>query len=380
VFIKNHEWITMKLLYFFYASCLIFIFNSVSVYPQNWQLVWSDEFDSASINLSNWTHETGGNGWGNNELQFYTNRDVNSYIDSGKLVIKAIAENYSGRSYTSARLKTQEKRFWKYGKVESRLKLPFGQGIWPAFWMLGETISLVGWPACGEIDIVEMIGGSGRENTVHGTAHWDNSGQHAQYGNDYTLSAGTFSDDFHVFRIEWDQSLIKWYVDNSLYNTISITPSGLSEFHQEFFIILNLAVGGNWPGNPNSSTTFPQYLEVDYIRVYQMTATGIEDEASHPIGFNLEQNYPNPFNPSTKIKYSIPTESPLLGGARGGFVTLKVYDVLGNEAATLVNEEQTPGEYEVDFKPNLFGLSSGMYLYKLTAGNYSEIKKMILMK
>jgi beta-glucanase (GH16 family) len=281
----------MKLLYFLSASCLIFIFNSISAYPQNWQLVWSDEFDSTSINLSNWTHETGGNGWGNNELQFYTNRDVNSYIDSGKLVIKAIAENYSGRSYTSARLKTQEKRFWKYGKVESRLKLPFGQGIWPAFWMLGETISLVGWPACGEIDIVEMIGGSGRENTVYGTAHWDNSGQHAQYGNDYTLSAGTFSDDFHVFRIEWDQSLIKWYVDNSLYNTISITPSGLSEFHQEFFIILNLAVGGNWPGNPNSSTTFPQYLEVDYIRVYQMTATGIEDEASHPIGFNLEQNY-----------------------------------------------------------------------------------------
>ncbi|MGE5811545.1 MAG: family 16 glycosylhydrolase, partial [Ignavibacteria bacterium] len=163
----------MKLLCFLSASCLIFIFNSVSVYPQNWQLVWSDEFDSTSINLSNWTHESGGNGWGNNELQFYTNRDVNSYIDSGKLVIKAVAENYSGRSYTSARLKTQGKRFWQYGKVESRLKLPFGQGIWPAFWMLGENITYTGWPACGEIDIMEMIGGSGRENTVHGTAHWD---------------------------------------------------------------------------------------------------------------------------------------------------------------------------------------------------------------
>lgn len=372
----------MKLLYFLPASCLIFIFNSVSVYPQNWQLVWSDEFDSASINLSNWTHESGGNGWGNNELQFYTNREVNSYIDGGKLVIKAIAENYSGRSYTSARLKTQGKRFWKYGKVESRLKLPFGQGIWPAFWMLGENITYTGWPACGEIDIMEMIGGSGRENTVHGTAHWDNSGQHAQYGNDYTLSAGTFSDDFHVFRIEWDQSIIKWYVDNSLYNTISITPSGLSEFHQEFFIILNLAVGGNWPGNPNSSTTFPQYLEVDYIRVYQMTSTGIEDEAPLPIGFNLEQNYPNPFNPSTKIRYNIPLADFLFtkGGMEGVFVSLKVYDVLGNEAAILVSEDQSPGEYEIKFDANEFGLSSGIYFYRLNAGNYSDIKKMILMK
>ncbi len=367
----------MKLLYFLSASCLIFIFNYVSVYPQNWQLVWSDEFDSTSINLSNWTHETGGNGWGNNELQFYTNRDVNSYIDSGKLVIKAIAENYSGRSYTSARLKTQGKRFWKYGKVESRLKLPYGQGIWLAFWMLGENIPYAGWPACGEIDIMEMIGGSGRENTVYGTAHWDNGGQHAQYGGHYSLPSGTFADDFHTYRIEWDQYLIKWYMDNSLYAAISITPSGLSEFQQDFFIILNLAVGGNWPGNPNSSTTFPQYLEIDYVRVYQAASVGVKDEGALIPEFKLEQNYPNPFNPATKIQYTIGNSG---NGTNMKYVSLKIFDVLGNEASALVSEMQSPGEYEVKFDANEFGLSSGVYFYKLTSGDYSEIKKMILMR
>jgi beta-glucanase (GH16 family) len=361
---------------------LLLVFSTITVFSQNWQLAWSDEFDSSLIDLTSWTHETGGNGWGNNELEYYTNRNVNSYIEDGKLIIKAQQESYGGRSYTSARLKTQGKRFWLYGKIEARMKLPYGQGIWPAFWMLGENIPSAGWPACGEIDIMEMIGGQNRENTVHGTAHWDNSGQHAQYGGDYSLSSGTFADDFHVFTIEWDKSLIKWYVDNSRYTTIDITPAGLSEFHQEFFIVLNLAVGGNWPGNPNSSTTFPQYLEVDYLRVYQQNPTEIKDENGIISEFKLEQNYPNPFNPATKIKYSIPhAVSPFTkGGKEGGFVTLKIYDMLGNEAAVIVNEEQSAGEYEIDFNSGIFGLSSGMYFYKLTAGNYFDIKKMILMK
>ncbi len=253
---------------------LIFIIllyiTQLNIYSQDWQLVWSDEFDGTSLDINSWTREVGwNNGWGNNELQYYTDRTDNSYLQDGKLVIKAMQENYGGRSYTSARLKTQGKRYWQYGKIEARMKLPYGQGIWPAFWMLGQNISSVGWPACGEIDITEMIGGQNRENTIHGTAHWDNNGQHAQYGDSYTLSSGIFADDFHDFRIEWDQSAIKWYVDDILFNTINITPSGLSEFHQDFFIILNMAVGGNWPGNPDQTTVFPQYLEVDYVRVYQ---------------------------------------------------------------------------------------------------------------
>jgi len=357
----------MKLILF---SVLLF-FSTCRIFSQNWQLVWSDEFDSTSVNLDNWSYETGGSGWGNNELEYYTDRNANSYIEDGKLIIKAQQESFGGRSYTSARLKTQDKRFWQYGKIEARIKLPYGQGMWPAFWMLGENIPFAGWPACGEIDIMEMIGGQGRENTVYGTGHWDNSGQHAQYGNHYSLSSGTFADSFHVFRIEWDQNSIKWYVDNSLYTTLNITPSGLSEFHQDFFIVLNLAVGGNWPGNPNSSTTFPQYLEVDYIRVYQLVQTGIGDEGTNIRQFKLEQNYPNPFNPNTVIGYQLSMDSQ---------VTLKVYDLLGNEAAAIVNERQAPGLYEVDFNSNKFGLSSGMYLYQLTSGNYSETKKMILLK
>jgi len=253
---------------------LLFIV-SINISAQDWELVWSDEFDSTSLDLDSWTYEIGGNGWGNNELQYYTDREENLYLQDGKLIIKAIEENYGGRPYTSARIKTQNKRFYQYGKIEAGIKQPYGQGIWTAFWMMGQNISSAGWPACGEIDIMEMIGGQDRENTVYGTAHWDNNSDHAQYGDSYTLSSGTFSDDFHVFSIEWNQNSIKWYVDNILYNTIDLTPSGLSEFHQEFFIILNLAVGGTWPGYPDTTTVFPQYLEVDYVRVYQ-------DEGGYP--------------------------------------------------------------------------------------------------
>ena len=357
--------------YFRYFVLFFFLLLSFQskIYSQNYQLVWSDEFDSPSLDLTSWTRETGGTGWGNNELEYYTNRDTNSYLQDGYLVIKAKQESFGGKSYTSARLKTEGKRFWQYGKIEAKMKLPYGQGIWPAFWMLGETISFVGWPACGEIDIMEMIGGEGREKTVYGTAHWDNSGQHAQYGGSKTLSSGTYADDFHIYAIEWNESTIKWYIDNSLHTTISITPSGLSEFHQEFFIILNLAVGGNWPGYPDQTTTFPQYLTVDYVRVYQDIPVGVEDESSLPLEFNLEQNYPNPFNPTAIINFVIPQSS---------FVNLTVNDVLGNEVVTLVNETKSPGKYQIQFDGS--NLPSGVYFYSLSASSHHTIKKMVLLK
>jgi len=254
-----------------YSFLFVLIF-STNVLSQNWNLVWSDEFNGTSLDLTSWTRETGGNGWGNNELQYYTDRTVNSYIENGLLVIKAIKENFGGRNYTSARLKTQGKKFFKFGKIEARMKLPFGKGIWPAFWTLGESISLVGWPACGEIDIMELLGHQNYKS--YGTAHWDNNGQHAQYGGQYSLQTGTFSDDFHLFSIVWDENFIKWYVDNNLFHTISITPSELSELRENHFIILNLAVGGNWPGYPDSTTIFPQYFYVDYVRVYKDTSAG----------------------------------------------------------------------------------------------------------
>ena len=236
------------------------------------ELIWQDEFDGSTVNSSNWTFEigTGSNGWGNNELQYYL--EDNTYILEDNLVIEAKRESFGGRNYTSSRLITKDKFDFQYGRVDIRAALPEGQGLWPALWMLGANFSEVGWPYCGEIDIMEMVGGSGRENTVHGTLHWDNDGSYActcDQGNDYTLNSGTFADEYHVFSLIWNQSTIRWYVNDNLYKTVDITPNSLSEFREPFFFIFNVAVGGNWPGSPDGSTQFPQRMVVDYIRVFQ---------------------------------------------------------------------------------------------------------------
>ncbi|GEA31277.1 family 16 glycosylhydrolase [Clostridium diolis] len=232
-----------------------------------WNLAWSDEFNGTSINTSNWKYESGGDGWGNNELEYYTNRSENARIENGNLVIEARKENYSGMNYTSARLKSQGLKNWTYGKVEARMKLPAGQGVWPAFWMLGENISQVSWPKCGEIDIMEHIN---NESAIHGTIHWDSTGNntHAQYG---AASPNIDVTQYHVYSIEWDASSIKWFVDGTQYLEANIANNinGTEEFHKPFFILFNLAIGGNWPGNPDGSTPFPAKMYVDYVRVYQ---------------------------------------------------------------------------------------------------------------
>ncbi|WP_238860214.1 family 16 glycosylhydrolase [Clostridium sp. YIM B02569] len=232
-----------------------------------WNLAWSDEFNGTNINTSNWKYETGGDGWGNNELECYTNRSENARIENGNLVIEARKENYNGMNYTSARLKSQGLKNWTYGKVEARMKLPAGQGVWPAFWMLGENISQVSWPKCGEIDIMEHIN---NESAIHGTIHWDSTGNntHAQYG---AASPNIDVTQYHVYSIEWDVSSIKWFVDGTQYLEANIANNinGTEEFHKPFFILFNLAVGGNWPGNPDGSTPFPAKMYVDYVRVYQ---------------------------------------------------------------------------------------------------------------
>jgi beta-glucanase (GH16 family) len=235
-------------------------------------LVWSEEFNYTGLPSSTyWNMETGGGGWGNNELQYYTDSENNAYVDGGVLTITAREESVGGRDYTSARITTQDKFEFQYGRIEARIKLPYGQGIWPAFWMLGARFSSVGWPACGEIDIMEMVGGSNnRDNTCHSTIHWDQNGSHAEYGESYTLSSGIFADDYHIFSVEWNSSNIRAYVDGTQYFIVDITPAELSEFRENFFVILNVAVGGNWPGPPDGSTTFPQTMEVDYIRVYKI--------------------------------------------------------------------------------------------------------------
>jgi beta-glucanase (GH16 family) len=244
-------------------------YTTPTTYP-GMTLTWSDEFNGEEINKDVWVFEegTGTNGWGNNELEYY--REVNTAFKSGCLVITAKRENFVNSQYTSSRIKTQGKKNFRYGRVDIRAILPRGQGIWPAFWFLGSNITSVGWPSCGEIDMVEMIGGNNRENTVYGTLHWNSNGAVCTCDKPgYVLPAGTFNDKFHVFSMEWTDTYIKWFVDDVQFNVIDTTPPGLNAFRADYFFIMNVAVGGNWPGPPNENTPFPQHLVVDYIRVFQ---------------------------------------------------------------------------------------------------------------
>ena len=245
----------------------------------DWKLAWSDEFnqpDGSAPDSTKWGFDTGGNGWGNNELEYYTSRTNNVRIEDGSLVIEARKENYEGRNITSARLLTKDKGSWTYGRFEARIKIPRGQGIWPAFWMLGAGIQSAGWPTCGEVDIMENIGKE--PGTVHGTVHGPGySGSHGIGGPTDLAGGGAFADDFHIYSVECTPDQVRWFVDGQPYFTV--TPASLPKntqwvYNQPKFLILNLAVGGGWPGYPDDTTTFPQKMVVDYVRVYTNTALG----------------------------------------------------------------------------------------------------------
>lgn len=226
-------------------------------------LVWNDEFDKANIDFTKWGHEVNGDGGGNNELQYYTAFPTNSFIESGSLVIQALKENYQTKEYTSSRLRTLNKGDWKYGRFDIRAKLPYGQGLWPAIWMLPTDGEYGGWPASGEIDIMELLGH--QPYKVYGTIHYGTSANHQFSGGSFQLPTSTFSADYHLFSIEWDSTGMRWYVDGNKYHTeVHGQP-----FDKIFHIILNVAVGGNWPGSPNATTSFPQKMYVDYVRVYK---------------------------------------------------------------------------------------------------------------
>ncbi|GAA5038512.1 hypothetical protein GCM10011506_36390 [Marivirga lumbricoides] len=228
---------------------------------QNWQLVWQDEFTNGIG--PDWVFETGNGGWGNNELQYY--RSQNATVQNGNLVITAKQENFGGSNYTSARMKTQGRKSFKYGRIEARMALPSGQGLWPAFWMLGSNITSVGWPACGEIDIMEHVNTAPE---VHGTIHWrDHNGDYANYGGYTNTNVGAY----HVYSVEWNQNAIRWFIDGQQYHVVDISNgvNGTSEFQNNFFILLNLAVGGNWPGFSIDNGALPAQMLVDYVRVYQ---------------------------------------------------------------------------------------------------------------
>lgn len=224
-----------------------------------YQLVWSDEFEGTSINTGTWNFETGGNGWGNHEQEYY--QSANAGIENGNLVITGKNETVGSNHYTSARMTTQGKKEFFYGRIEARIKMPIGQGFWPAFWMLGSNIPTVDWPACGEIDIMEHINA---DSLIYGTAHWDDNG-HKSHG-DKTTSTPS---DYHVYSIEWDESLIKWSIDSVEFHEEYIAGNATSEFHQPFFILLNFAIGGDWPGQTVDNSLLPAKMYVDYVRVYQ---------------------------------------------------------------------------------------------------------------
>jgi beta-glucanase (GH16 family) len=234
-------------------------------------LVMQDEFDQpGQPNAALWNYNigTGQNGWGNNELQFYTDRAKNVTVKDGNLVITAHKESFNGASYTSARLLTKGKFEQAYGRFETRMQLPWGQGLWPAFWMLGADIDSNPWPGAGEIDIMEFRGQN--PSTVLGTVHGPGYSAGQSIGKSYTLSNDRFDTGFHIFGIEWGPSFVNFYVDNVLYN--QITPAdvpGKWVFDKPFFILVNVAVGGGFVGSPNDQTVFPQTLLVDYIRVYK---------------------------------------------------------------------------------------------------------------
>ena len=236
-----------------------------TAHAQTYQQVWADEFDGTAVNPANWVFETGGGGWGNNEKEYYQAGGANTTVVNGELQIIARKQSVGGMPYTSARMKTQGLKQFTFGRVEARIKTPLGQGLWPAFWMLGSNINTVGWPYCGEIDVMEQINADSR---CYGTVHWDNNG-HAQYGN----SIATAPNVYHVYSIEWTPTYIRWFVDGTKYHEIDITngTGGTEEFQKPFFLLLNLAVGGNWPGQTVDESKLPATMNVDYVRVYQLT-------------------------------------------------------------------------------------------------------------
>ncbi|MBK8420862.1 glycoside hydrolase family 16 protein [Candidatus Villigracilis saccharophilus] len=236
--------------------------------PPGWELKWHDEFDGKEINASNWTYDLGAGGWGNGEAQNYTARPENARVENGMLVIEARQEKFEDSYYTSARLKTQGLQDFQYGRIEARLKVPSGKGLWPAFWMLGSEFNGGNWPDCGEIDVMEHLGKE--PDLIFGTIH--GPGYSGALGlTKWNRQAYNIADDFHTYAIEWEADQVNWIYDGTKYFTVTRADVGERDwvFNQKFFIILNLAVGGNFPGPIGLDVVFPKQLLVDYVRVYQ---------------------------------------------------------------------------------------------------------------
>ena len=243
---------------------------------EGWNIVWQDEFDKDSLDLTKWSHEIGGHGWGNNELQFYTDSDSNSYVENGNLILKAqvvpqgIGSSKGLRYYSSARLRTYGKGDWKYGRIEVKAKVASGQGIWPAIWMLPTDWLFGGWPYSGEIDIMEHVGYD--LGVVHGSVHTEAYNHKINTQRSSARKIANVDTEFHVYSIIWDKDKISFFIDDVQYFLFENDQQGNYKtwpFDQRFHLLINIAVGGDWPGNPDNSTNFPRKMLVDYVRVYE---------------------------------------------------------------------------------------------------------------
>ena len=243
---------------------------------EGWNIVWQDEFDKDSLDLTKWSRETGGHGWGNNELQFYTDSDSNSYVENGNLILKAqvvpqgIGSSKGLRYYSSARLRTYGKGDWKYGRIEVKAKVASGQGIWPAIWMLPTDWLFGVWPSSGEIDIMEHVGYD--LGVVHGSVHTEAYNHKINTQRSSARKIANVDTEFHVYSIIWNKDKISFFIDDVQYFLFENDQQGNYKtwpFDQRFHLLINIAVGGDWPGNPDNSTNFPRKMLVDYVRVYE---------------------------------------------------------------------------------------------------------------
>ena len=243
---------------------------------EGWNIVWQDEFNNDSLDLTKWSREIGGHGWGNNELQFYTDSDSNSYVENGNLILKAqvvpqgIGSSKGLRYYSSARLRTYGKGDWKYGRIEVKAKVASGQGIWPAIWMLPTDWLFGGWPSSGEIDIMEHVGYD--LGVVHGSVHTEAYNHKINTQRSSARKIANVDTEFHVYSIIWDKDKISFFIDDVQYFLFENDQQGNYKtwpFDQRFHLLINIAVGGDWPGKPDKSTNFPRKMLVDYVRVYE---------------------------------------------------------------------------------------------------------------
>ena len=344
------------------------------MYGQNWKLVWADEFDGDTLNTQKWSYmigdgtEYGISGWGNNELQYY--REQNVKVANGVLTITAKRENIETSQFTSGRIRTINLGDWTYGKFEFRAKMPVGQGLWAAIWMLPTDNSYGGWAASGEIDIMEYLGHDTAR--VHGTIHYGGQWPANQYrGTDYVTADTAFHKKFHTFALEWEEGELRWYVDGELFQDLgsgmwySSSAAFPAPFNRRFHLLINLAVGGNWPGSPDLTTTFPQELVLDYVRVYQDGVVGWDQESSR---MELDQNHPNPVQEHSRIAFSLSSQQHVL---------LELYDVSGRKVKTLADRPYGPGEHQVELEARQ--LEPGLYTYRLRTGSQCASRQMLIL-